>query len=114
MELTASKTAACTIASAREALPGLFCRGAASRLSFLSASRAMAFHPRTTSAESRQRSSRASRRGAGRAPRVGVVALRERRAGLRELFITQVSSQQASGLWERSLLCANDSMRYDG
>jgi hypothetical protein len=57
MELTASKTAAWTMASAREALPGLFWWGPASRLSFFSASSAIAFHSRTGSAEGMQRSS---------------------------------------------------------
>ena len=68
MELTVSKTAACTMARAREALPGLFCRGWASRLSFFRASRAMAFHSRTTSADGTQRSSNASTLSSGRTP----------------------------------------------
>src|SRR6266446_6780231 len=70
MELTASKTAACTMARAREARVGAFCLALApSMLSFLRESSAIAFHSRTTSADNKQRSSRTStvkcRRAAG-------------------------------------------------
>src|SRR5579885_1184777 len=84
MELTASKTAACTMPSAREAAPGLFCRGWASRLSFFNASRATAFHSSTTSADGRQRASSDSTWGFGVAfIRAGPCAGRASRPGAR-------------------------------